>query len=343
MLFRDIVGQEKAKRFLKRVMSEGRIPHAYLFTGIAGIGKTSMAGALTMALNCREPVDFDGCGACPSCRSFLGGNFPDFILLRPDGQKIKIEQVRELNRRLGFAPVSAEFRVCVIQQAETMTGEAANSFLKALEEPPPHNILILNTREPRDLLPTIVSRCQRVPFHPIPVEEMTRWLIKKKGVEPQRAEVAARGASGSLAGAIRMCEEGFLKMREEWLSGLLGLSGVSDGEAVETAFQWADRNRRGGGAGSGSGEYGLLEMLTVWESWYRDLLVVKAGGDLSLIINVDLADRLNSAAANYRRQALVEILFLLSRAIKDLVRMRNASLVMENTVLRLRRLERAGD
>jgi len=111
-------------------MSEERIPHAYLFTGISGIGKTSMARALTMALNCHEPTDFDGCGRCPSCRRLLGGNFPDFIHIKPDGQNIKIEQIRELNRRLSFAPVSAKYRVCVLQEAEVMTGEAANSFLK---------------------------------------------------------------------------------------------------------------------------------------------------------------------------------------------------------------------
>ena len=77
MLFSEIIGQEKAKRFLKRVMSEEMIPHAYLFTVIQGIGKTSMAKALTMALNCHEPTDFDGCGQCPSCRQLFGGNFPD--------------------------------------------------------------------------------------------------------------------------------------------------------------------------------------------------------------------------------------------------------------------------
>ena len=148
MRFSDIIGQEKAKGFFQRVLSEERIPHAYLFTGIAGIGKTSTAMALTMALNCREPSGIEACGDCPSCRQMTGGNFPDFVSIQPDGQNIKIEQIRELNRRLSFAPVSARYRVCVIQQAEAMTGEAANSFLKTLEEPPAGNILVLNAVEP---------------------------------------------------------------------------------------------------------------------------------------------------------------------------------------------------
>ena len=338
MLFSEIIGQEKAKRFLKRVMAEERIPHAYLFTGIPGIGKTSMAKALTMALNCHEPTDFDGCGQCPSCRQLLGGNFPDFIHIKPDGQNIKIEQIRDLNRSLSFAPVSAKHRVCVVQQAEAMTGEAANSFLKTLEEPPPGNILILNAREPLDLLPTIVSRCQRIPFQPLPVQAMTDWLVKEKDIDGQRAAIAAKGSSGSLGSALRMCEEVFFKMRKEWLSVLLKLPRFSKGEALEMAFESATRNRRGGIGNFDAEEPGLLEMLAVWGCWYRDLLLVKVGGPAHLIINVDFSDKFKSLAGNFRKANLIESLFVVNQATKDLRRMRNAALVMEYTVLRLQRL-----
>ena len=344
MLFSEIIGQEKAKRFLKRVMSEERIPHAYLFTGIPGIGKTSMAKALTMALNCHEPTDFDGCGQCPPCRQLLGGNFPDFIHIKPDGQNIKIEQIRELNRRLSFAPVSAKHRVCVLQQAEAMTVEAANSFLKTLEEPPTGNILILNAREPLDLLPTIVSRCQRVPFQPLPVQAMTDWLVKEKDIDRQRATIAAKGSSGSLGSALRMCEDVFFKMRDEWLSVLLRLPRFSKGEALEMAFESANRNKRGGvGSFDAEGqEPGLLEMLAVWGCWYRDLLLVKVGGPAHLIINVDFSGEFKSFAGNFRRANLIESLFVVNQAIKDLRRMRNTALVMEHAVLRLQRLAGTG-
>ena len=338
MLFSEIIGQEKAKRFLKRVMAEERIPHAYLFTGIPGIGKTSMAKAMTMALNCHEPVDFDGCGQCPSCRKLLGGNFPDFIHIKPDGQNIKIEQIRDLNRRLSFAPVSAKHRVCVVQQAEVMTGEAANSFLKTLEEPPPGNILILNAREPRDLLPTIVSRCQRVPFQPLPVQEMRDWLVREKDIDRQRATIAAKGSSGSLGSALRMCEEVFLEIREKWLSMLLKLPRVSKGEALEMAFESATRNKRGGAGGFDAEEPGLLEMLAVWGCWYRDLLLVKVGGPAHLIINVDFSDKFKNLAGNFKKANLIESLFVVNQAIRDLRRMRNAALVMEHAVLKLQRL-----
>ena len=106
-MFSRILGQERAKRFLKQAMSRKKIPHAYLFTGISGVGKTRTAMALTMALNCRKPVDYEGCGQCLPCRQMANGNFPDFLFLKPEGESIRIDQIRELNRRLGFAPVSS--------------------------------------------------------------------------------------------------------------------------------------------------------------------------------------------------------------------------------------------
>ena len=96
-----------------------------------------MAYSLARALNCLQPKDFEGCGSCLSCRRIQNRNFEDIIFLEPDGQNIKIEQIRELNRTLNFKPVSGKYRAAIVSNAEKMTEEAANSFLKSLEEPPP--------------------------------------------------------------------------------------------------------------------------------------------------------------------------------------------------------------
>jgi DNA polymerase-3 subunit delta' len=117
-----------------------------------------------------------------------------------------IEQIKDLNRELRFAPVSARYRVCLIQQAEIMTVEAANSFLKTLEEPPPGNILILNAVDPRDLLPTNVSRCQRVSFSPLPFKDIADWLVKERDVDEETAEVVAKVSDGSPGRALKMSE-----------------------------------------------------------------------------------------------------------------------------------------
>jgi len=337
MRFSEIIGQEKAKRFFRRVMSAERIPHAYLFTGIAGIGKTSAAMALTMALNCQRPTDIEACGVCPPCRQMLGGNFPDFISIKPDGQNIKIEQIRELNRRLSFAPVSAKYRVCVIQQAEAMGTEAANSFLKTLEEPPSGNILVLNAVEPLNLLPTIVSRCQRVPFQPLPVETMIDWLVREKKLDRQKATIAARASGGSLGHALRMSDDVFFEKRNAWISGLLKLPQLSKGDALEMAVQTAAKEKGRGATHTETGEPGLLEMLALWGGWFRDLLVVKVGGPRHLITNVDFQDQLKNIVQTVTIEGLMNSLLAVDQAVRDVRRMGNLQLVMEHTILSLQR------
>jgi DNA polymerase-3 subunit delta' len=272
--FSGILCQERAIEFLKRVFSRGKIAHAYLFAGIPGIGKTTTALALTRAINCQQQREGEGCAQCPSCRQITGGNFPDLHMIQPDGQNIKIEQIRDLNRTLSFKPLSGKYRVSIIRQAEKMTDEAANSLLKTLEEPPQDNILILNVTEPQALFPTIVSRCQKVLFRPIPVLAMADWLTVHQDLEKEEAAVLAKISEGSLGRALRMCDEGFFKMREEVLSDLIQLPALTSEQTLEKAMQYARKEKKGG-ADTGNGGTDLFDLLSIWKSWYRDLLLVK--------------------------------------------------------------------
>lgn len=324
-------------------MLRERIPHAYLFTGMSGVGKTSMAKAMTMALNCREPSGLDACGRCPPCRQMSGGNFPDFVCIKPDGQNIKIDQIRELNRKLGFPPVSAKYRVCVICQAEAMNTEASNSFLKSLEEPPPGNVFVLNTTEPLDLLPTTVSRCQRVSFQPLPVKEITDWLIKEKALDLQSATIIAKASSGSLGRAINMCQDGFLEKRQKWISDLIQLPRLSNADALGMALDSVPGLNKGGLAVSDGGGTGSIGMLDIWETWYRDLLVVRVGGPDDLVINADFSEELKNLAGSSRIERLINSILVIDRAQKDLHRMRNNKLVMEHAVISLQRLVGASE
>ena len=318
-------------------MTRKRVPHAYLFTGIPGIGKTSTAKAFAMTLNCRAPSGRDGCGVCPSCRKILHGNFPDFISIEPDGRNIKIEQIRELNRSLGYAPMAGSYRVCVIHRAEAMTGEAANSFLKTLEEPPSGNILVLNATEPRDLLPTIVSRCQRVSFRPLEAEEITGRLAEETRLDSPSAAILARTADGSLGRALEMAASNYLEKRQTWLRRLFELNGRSRAEAMDMAVEGAKESRVGLDQ-PGSNKVGLFDMLSVWAAWYRDLLLVRSGAPRGFLINVDFQDQLKRTASGLPLQNLIESFHTVDRAVRDLHRMRNPTLVMENAVLNLQRL-----
>ena len=338
MSFSQILGQERAKSFLAQVMAREKIPHAYLFTGIPGIGKTTTAKALSMALNCLEPIDGDGCGHCVSCRQMKSGNFPDFQSIRPQGQNVKIDQIRDLNRTLSFAPVSGRYRVTVIHRAETMTTEAANSFLKTLEEPPPGNILILNATEPLDLLSTIVSRCQRVPFRPLSVDDMTYWLVKEKSMDEEEAAVLASSSGGSLGRALKMSRGDFVQKRQEWLQRLIGLSGLSMEKAIDMALDCVREDKKQGLDASEAWEANLMDMLAIWETWYRDLLLVRAGGLKHLIINADFFHKLQNTAEKFKIEDLKKSIFAIDQSQRDLRRMQNTKLVMEHTILSLKRL-----
>jgi DNA polymerase III subunit delta' len=338
MRFSDILGQERALGFLRQVMASEKMPHAYLFTGIPGVGKKSTAQALAMALNCVSPGDGDACGSCPSCRKIVGGNEPDFQVIRPDGNKIGIDQIRELNRGLSFAPLSARLRVIVICRSEAMTPEAANAFLKTLEEPPPDNIFILTATEPLDLLPTVVSRCQRISFQPLSTAAVAGLISEKEGLSGGDADIIAGLSGGSLGRALAMAESDFLENREKWLARIAKLPSFSRAKALGAAFTWAE-DLRTSDARSGPGKIlGLAAVLDIWKSWYRDLLVSKAEDRENAFMNRDFSQNLKKISKRFTIKSLARSFHLIDRAQMELMENRNSALVLEHLVSRLRGL-----
>lgn len=338
MRFSDILGQERAKRFLKQVMAREKMPHAYLFTGIPGVGKKSTAQALAMALNCVSPLDGDSCGSCPSCHKILDGNAPDFRVIKPDGNKIGIDQVRELNRSLAFAPLSARYRVVVICRSETMTPEAANAFLKTLEEPPPRNIFILTATESLDLLPTVVSRCQKVSFQPLPRLVVAGLIREKKELSGEDADIIAGLSGGSLGRALEMADEEFLERRGKWLVRIAELPTFSREKALGAALRWAEELKASGAQGGKEGPIGPLVVLDIWKSWYRDLLLTKAGDKKSSLMNVDFSQSLKKISRRTKIKNLAESFHLIDRTQMDLLENRNIALVLEHLLLHLKGL-----
>lgn len=338
MPFSDILGQEKARSFLRQVITREKMPHAYLFTGIPGVGKKSTAQALAMALNCLSPRDGDACGSCASCRKIQEGNAPDFQVIYPERGSIGIDQIRELNHGLAFSPLAAQFRVLVICKSEAMTPEAANAFLKTLEEPPLGNILILTATEPLDLLPTIVSRCQKVSFQPLPRAVVARWINEKKELSRKESEIIAALSGGSIGRAAEMVESRFLEQREEWLVRITELPALPKPSSLVAAYTWAEELRAGGSRG---GEETLLrpaDVLDIWKSWYRDLLLAKVGSGEHSLLNMDFAQNLKKIAKGFSIKNLVKSFFLIDRASRHLEENRNTALVLEHLVLQLRTL-----
>ncbi|MBW2609663.1 MAG: DNA polymerase III subunit delta' [Deltaproteobacteria bacterium] len=339
--FSQIIGQERAIGFLKRVMTGEKIPHAYMFTGIPGVGKATTAMAMTQAVNCDEPLNGEGCGRCRSCRQVMNGNFADLIFVEPDGQNIKIEQIRDINRTLCFKPVSGRYRVCIIRKAELMTEEAANSFLKTLEEPPPGNILVLKVVESLDLLPTIVSRCQKIPFQPLPVRLIAEWLRNEKDMDEENASVAANLSEGSLGRAIHICDSDFFEERQDFISRLIQLPGLSSEQALEMAMEYSGKAKKKVSDASDKSYTGLFDLLGIWKTWYRDLILMKVKGPADLLLNRDFSRKLKNISKNFKTENLIDSFFIVDQAQRDLIRNPNIGLMMENTVLALKRLSSA--
>lgn len=336
--FSDIIGQEAAVGFLKKVVSGSKIPHAYLFIGIEGVGKTTAAIAFARALNCLNPTDGDGCGGCLPCRQIAGGNFPDLEWVRPDGRSIKIEQIRELTRRLGYKTVSGRYRVSLMEQAGSMTLEAANAFLKTLEEPPPGNILILDAMDKNDLLPTILSRCQRVSFRPVPAAVLAPWLHERNGVPAKTAAVVAGLSEGSVGRALCMAGSTELSDRRSYhLQAIMRLPAQSQAEILQTASGYARQEKKGKVETQDGDEGGLKGVLALWKTYFRDMLILRSCGPGEHLVLDDEDGALKKRSGTYTIEGLVESLLILERAQKDLSRSRNVELVMETTLLSLRR------
>ncbi|WP_248929117.1 DNA polymerase III subunit delta' [Paenibacillus hamazuiensis] len=178
MSFDSIRGQDRVKRILQNSLRTNSVSHAYIFSGPAGTGKRAMAMAFAQAIYCRVSPD-DACGTCLDCRKVEHRNHPDIHYIGPDGASIKIDQIRELQKEFAYRASASGTKMYIIQDADKMTVQAANSLLKFLEEPASRVVAILLTENGHALLPTIQSRSQWIPFMPMSRREMTELLLSE--------------------------------------------------------------------------------------------------------------------------------------------------------------------
>ncbi|MBE3588558.1 MAG: DNA polymerase III subunit delta' [Thermoanaerobacteraceae bacterium] len=321
MKLERIIGHEHIVTALRRVVEEERVAHAYLFAGPSGVGKTTVAGAFAAALLCRQPRLGDACGQCRDCLQVAGENHPDLHRILPEGSSIKIEQVREMLRRLVLRPYQGERQVHLVMDADLMTAGAANCLLKTLEEPPPGAVLILITARPQALLPTVVSRCQVFTFHPLPVAAVAAVLDRELSLPPAEAQTLARLSGGCPGRALQMAavEGGYGAEREKVLELAVMMGRATGGETLSLAASWAEDKQR------------ALVGLELLQMWYRDLLVWRETGDGEMLINRDRREAIAREAARYDRGGLLSRI----RAIEET---RNSLAVNVNTRLALEML-----
>ena len=217
----EVVGQDAAIRLFKRALESGKLAHSYLLVGPEGTGKKTCALLFVNYLFCSQSPP---CYECSHCQKLSRGVHPDLLVLEPQGETIKISQVREAEGFMRFRPLEAPAKVILILEAERLTPEAANALLKSLEEPPPYVHFILTALSGDVLLPTIVSRSQVVRFRALPREAVATLLVKRFGKEPEEARILALLSEGSPGRALSLAEKGLL----EELNRLVSVSRMKD-------------------------------------------------------------------------------------------------------------------
>ena len=333
-----IVGQEQAVGALDRALREGRLSHAYLFSGPPQVGKATAARRLAQALNCQAQEK--PCLRCRACLLIEEGRHPDIEMVgvgglceesdhkdhRTDASKdIRICQVRRLERLLNLSPFEGERRIAIVDPADALNVEAANAFLKTLEEPPAGVVLVLVTAREEALPPTVRSRCRRLPFAPLPVRAVERALIDKWSVEGDRARLLARLSGGRLGWAVTAVEdESLLSGREADLDEVLSLSEATLEERFALAGRLAFRFQRDRDS--------ALASLDLWREWWRDVLLVQAGQSEG-VTNAHRLDKLSLEARQYEQRAVVRFLEDIGRTRQQLQDNVNPVLALEVLML----------
>ena len=347
--FSDLVGQEHVTRTLMQALKSGRIAHAFLFTGIRGVGKTTAARIMARCLNCDQGPSPEPCGTCAACIEIRTGSALDVVEI--DGATYrKIDDARAIIENLSYRPARDRFKIYIIDEAHQLTDQAFNALLKTLEEPPAHVKFILATTEPQKMPETILSRLQRYDFRRIPftvIFDRLKGLASREGVGADEAalRMLAREAGGSMRDAERMLETAIASLdgtvSEGEVASILGVASRSRLFRIVEAILAKDaaaalgtvRELHRSGANLESLGRDILEML-------RNLAVAKlpdASGPQSPL--ADLPDqeaaelmRLSAIASN---RDLMRLFRLMADAQEQLIRSPYPDLLLEMVVIRM--------
>jgi len=319
MGFADIIGHHKQIETLRQGLRTARLHHAYLFVGPDGVGKKTIALALAQALHCgQEEGDF--CGHCRTCVAIQKNNHPDVRMLEPlTGKKeISIQQVREIEKELGYRSFSRGKKIAVFDPATLLNWPAQNALLKTLEEPPQNCLLILIAAHGGGLLPTVRSRCLRLSFASLPRDAVAGFLTANAGKTLEQAESLAALSQGTLGVAKNIEEEGLLEKRCTWVNTLASLGAGDFRAGLEAAEEVA-----------GSREE-ALKFLQWTGSWYRDLLAHAVTKNASEIVNIDMMPQIHQQAAQIKIATLLSLFAKTGEAAARIQRNINRRMVIED-------------
>jgi DNA polymerase III subunit delta' len=324
MSFVDIYGHEKKIEFLRKTLTQKRTGHAYLFSGISAIGKKMLALEFIKAVNC-EKVDAlgDSCGKCSSCRKIQHESHPDVFFVQAEGQFIRIASIRQIQERTKCKPLEAKRRAFIIDDADKMNEEAANSLLKMLEEPSLVNILILVTSRPYAMPQTIISRCQHIRFNPLSSDTVAGFLVSEMKIDNQRALLLAALSGGSIGNALELNKEDIIAYRTELLS-LLSLTNRKDPFSLINFASFLAHKKKD-----------LSQGLNILITFFRDVLVFKEIKKNEMLINQDCSSIITACSARLSGEQILQNIEQIEKAGNIIEQNVNKSLTLETMAFKL--------
>lgn len=317
--FSDIVGHEQIIEYLKHAISSDKIHHAYIFDGPKDSGKKMLAEAFAAALQCEEGGS-DACTHCRSCRQAADHNHPDIIYLTHEKPNtIGVDDIRrQLNSDIAIKPYSSRRKIYLVDEAEKMNVQAQNALLKTVEEPPAYAVILLLTTNADGFLPTILSRCIRLNLKAVDDSTIRAYLMKQYRVPDYQADVCAAFAQGNVGKAIRLASsEHFGELKNSVLQLLKRLEDIDLYELSAAAKQIAEY------------KLSINDYFDLMMIWFRDVLYLKATGDVNGLIFKDEVYDLRKQAARRSYQGIECILEALDKAKVRLGANVNFDLVLE--------------
>jgi len=322
MSFKDILGHPKAVSILQNALRNDRLAHAYLFHGMDGIGKRTLALTFAKALNCSQGA-FDSCDSCLSCLKTDHKNHPDVEMVEAQGAFIRIDAVKDLQERMKFRPMEGRKRVAILKNADRLNNAAANALLKTLEEPSASNLLILVTARPYQLPLTILSRCQQIRFNPLPQDTIAQLLKERFSLETSQALLLAAASGGSMGKALDLNRESFLTLKSEVLDYLAKSDSHQSLQRLSFLRFLIDDKKD------------ILDKLEILKTFFRDVLFCRETGQINGLLHQDRLELITAMARKWSPEEILMNIRTVEQTARLLEQNTNKSLTLEVMMFRL--------